>query len=93
VHVIAHAPATAVRTQLDRWATIEDIDDHQCRVQMATDTLDWPTMALGAIGADFDIISPLEPAHYIDEWSHRFARAAAPHRHATSGSRTTDQIP
>ena len=76
IDVIVHAPAEAVRATVERWGTVEDIDDRRCRLHMATDTLDWPAMVLGAVGADFDIASPPELIDYLGDWGRRFTRAA-----------------
>lgn len=78
VEAIVHAPADVVRAELGRWGTIAEIDHRSCRLRMAVDTLDWPAMALGAIGADFDILTPPEFTDYVRDWSRRFARAATP---------------
>ena len=43
---------------------------------MTTDSLDWPIMALGAIGADFQVISPPELLDQVRDWGARFSRAA-----------------
>lgn len=92
VDIIVHAPAADVRAKLDRWGTIDEIDDHSCRLRIATDTLDWPAMALGAVGADFTILSPPEFTRYIREWGQRFSRAATAQARASSGSRTPNRI-
>ncbi|GAB3251487.1 YafY family protein [Arthrobacter pigmenti] len=78
VDIVVHASAAIVRAEVDHWGTIEDIDDHQCQLRMTVETFDWPAMLLGAIGADFDIISPPEFTEYIREWADRFARATNP---------------
>ncbi len=65
-----------IREQIGRWAEIEPDGDDACIVRMTTDSFDWPAMALGSTGADFDVLSPPELAGYIGEWSARFARAA-----------------
>jgi predicted DNA-binding transcriptional regulator YafY len=78
VEVLVQAPAAAVRQRIGRWAAVEDIDATSCRVRMSTDSLDWPTMALGAVGADFDVISPPELLHQVRDWGRRFSRAGRP---------------
>ncbi len=94
VDVVVHRPAAAVRAVLDRWGTVEDIDDQSCRLRIASDSFDWPAMALGAVGADFDVVSPPEFVDYISEWGHRFTHAAAAfQRHASSGSHTAHPFP
>jgi len=75
VEVLVLAPAAAVRQRIGRWATVEDIDATRCRVHMTADSLDWPTMALGAIGADFRVISPPELLAQVHDWGRRFSQA------------------
>ena len=41
------APAATVRERIGRWSTVEEVDAEHCRVRMTTDSLDWPTLALG----------------------------------------------
>jgi hypothetical protein len=43
---------------------------------MTTDTLDWPAMGLGSVGAEFEVRSPPELVDLLREWAGRFARAA-----------------
>ena len=80
VDVIVHAPAAKVSSDVDRWGTVEAVDERHCRLRMDVDTLDWPAMALGAIGADFEVLSPPELVDYIGDWARRFSRAAT-HQH------------
>ncbi|HEX2820551.1 MAG TPA: WYL domain-containing protein, partial [Streptosporangiaceae bacterium] len=75
VEVLVQAPAAAVRQRIGRWAAVEDIDASRCRVRMTADSLDWPTMALGAVGAEFDVISPPELLHRVHDWGRRFSQA------------------
>ncbi len=75
VEVLVHAPAAAVRERIGRWCTVEDIGATRCRVRMTADSLDWPTMALGAAGADFQVISPPELLGRVHDWGRRFSQA------------------
>jgi predicted DNA-binding transcriptional regulator YafY len=77
VEVLVAAPAAAVRERIGRWSTVEDIDATRCRVRMTADSLDWPTMALGAVGADFQVVSPPELLDRIHDWGRRFSHASA----------------
>jgi len=77
VEVVVAAPASAVREKIGRWAAVEGVDAQQCRVRMTADSLDWPTMALGAVGADFQVVSPPELLDHIRDWGNRFSRASA----------------
>jgi predicted DNA-binding transcriptional regulator YafY len=76
VEVLVDAPAPVVRDRIGRWSTVEELDAGRCRVRMTADSLDWPTMALGAVGADFRVLSPAELAGRLGDWGRRFTRAA-----------------
>jgi predicted DNA-binding transcriptional regulator YafY len=43
---------------------------------MSTDSLDWPMMALGTVGAEFRVVSPPELVDRVRDWGDRFSRAA-----------------
>jgi predicted DNA-binding transcriptional regulator YafY len=75
VEAVVHAGADDVRPKIGQWATIEDLGDGRCTLRMTADSLDWPTLALGAIGAEFEVLSPPELAEHIREWGARFTRA------------------
>jgi predicted DNA-binding transcriptional regulator YafY len=68
VEVVVRAPAAKVRAHVERWGSVEEIDEDRCRLRMDTDILDWPAMALGSLGADFDVVSPAELVDHIGEW-------------------------
>jgi predicted DNA-binding transcriptional regulator YafY len=70
------------RAMVEQWATVEELDDRRCRLRMTADSLDWPTMALGADGAEFEVVRPPELADHIWEWAHA---SPAPRAHE-SGS-------
>ncbi len=70
-----HAPAATVRVAVGQWATIEEIDDGRCRLRMTSDTLDWPAVALGMVGAEFEVIHPPELVDHLRDWAARFTRA------------------
>jgi predicted DNA-binding transcriptional regulator YafY len=44
---------------------------------MTANSLDWPAMALGSVGADFEVISPPELTAHLREWGERFVRATS----------------
>ncbi|GAA4079014.1 YafY family protein [Actinomadura miaoliensis] len=77
VEVLVDAPAATVRERMGRWSTVEEIDAEHCRVHMTTDSLDWPTMALGALDADFRVLNPPELLDQLHNWATRFNRAYA----------------
>jgi len=78
VEVLVDAPAAAVRERIGRWSTVEEAGAGRSRVRMTTDSLDWPVMALGAVGADFEVLSPPELADQVRDWGRRFSRAGLP---------------
>jgi hypothetical protein len=45
---------------------------------MTTPESDWPVIALGVAGADFQVLSPPELAERIADWGARFSRASRP---------------
>lgn len=77
VEAVVEAPAGRVRERMGRWATVEDIGATRCRLRMTADSLDWPTMALGATGADFRVVSPPELLAHLHDWGRRFSQADA----------------
>jgi predicted DNA-binding transcriptional regulator YafY len=77
VEVVLHAPAASIRPRVGQWATIDEVDDTRCRMRMTVDNLDWAALALGAVGADFDVVSPRKLVDHLCEWTTRFARACA----------------
>ncbi|WP_229403364.1 helix-turn-helix transcriptional regulator [Micromonospora okii] len=77
VEALVDAPAAVVRERIGRWATVEELDAGHCRVRMTADSLDWPTMALGTLDADFRVLDPPELLEQIHNWGARFTRARA----------------
>ncbi|MGW4487665.1 helix-turn-helix transcriptional regulator [Amycolatopsis sp. NPDC004368] len=75
VEVVVDAPAADVRSRIGQWSTVEELDAQRCRVLMTADSLDWPTLALGVVGADFQVVSPPELRERVREWGARFSRA------------------
>jgi predicted DNA-binding transcriptional regulator YafY len=76
IEVLIQAPAAAVRQRIGQWAAVEDIDATSCRVRMTADSLDWPVMALGAVGAGFQVVSPPELLDRVRDWGRRFSQAS-----------------
>jgi predicted DNA-binding transcriptional regulator YafY len=81
VEALVHAPAAAVRSAVGQWVTVEEVDQDSCRLRMTVDNLDWPALALGAVGAEFEVIQPAELVDHLRDWAARFTRA-------TNGSAT-----
>ena len=77
VEAVIHAPAAQVRDRVGRWATVDALDDGQCRLRMRADNLDWAAAGLGLLGADFEIVAPPELVERLREWTTRFAAATS----------------
>jgi predicted DNA-binding transcriptional regulator YafY len=75
VEAVVEASATAVRERIGQWAAVDDDGAGRCRVRMTTDSLDWPTMALGSTGAAFQVLSPPELLDQVRDWGQRFSQA------------------
>jgi predicted DNA-binding transcriptional regulator YafY len=75
VEAVVAAPAEAVRERIGRWAAVEEAGPGHCRVTMNTPDNDWPVIALGVAGADFQLLAPPELAGRIADWGARFSRA------------------
>jgi predicted DNA-binding transcriptional regulator YafY len=76
VEVLIEAPAATVRERIGRWATVEEAGAARCLLRMTADSLDWPTMALGAVGAEFRVLSPPELLDRVRDWGRRFSQAS-----------------
>jgi predicted DNA-binding transcriptional regulator YafY len=76
VQALVYAPAEHVRQAVGQWGTIEPIDSRRCQLTMVSTSLDWPTQALGNIGAEFEVLSPPEFTDHLRDWGTRFLRAA-----------------
>jgi predicted DNA-binding transcriptional regulator YafY len=75
VEALVNAPAATVRSMVGQWGKVEDLDEGRCRLRMTADSLDWPTLALGAVGAEFEVVGPPELVDHLREWASRFTRA------------------
>jgi predicted DNA-binding transcriptional regulator YafY len=75
VEVLVEAPASVVRERIGRWSSVEEAGIGRCRVRITADSLDWPVMALGAVNADFQVVSPPELLDRVRDWGRRFSQA------------------
>ncbi|GGT48960.1 helix-turn-helix transcriptional regulator [Actinomadura citrea] len=82
VVALVHAPAEQIRRMVGQWGRIEPVGQDRCRLTMVSTSLDWPTQALGNVGAAFDVIEPPEFVDHLRDWGTRFLdavdRSAAP---------------
>jgi predicted DNA-binding transcriptional regulator YafY len=80
VSALVHAPAERVRERVGRWATVTELGPEgagppRCLLEMRADSLDWPAMALGTLGAEFTEVTPPELVELLHDWARRFAAA------------------
>ncbi|MFH8383381.1 helix-turn-helix transcriptional regulator [Kitasatospora sp. NPDC018058] len=76
VVAVVEASAEHVRGHVGRWGEVEEAGGERCRLVMTADSLDWPAMALGSLGAEFRVVEPPELRELVGEWAARFGRAA-----------------
>ncbi|MGH8868082.1 MAG: helix-turn-helix transcriptional regulator [Actinomycetes bacterium] len=76
VDVHVEAPADEVSSVTGRWAEVTPLDETSCRLRMDVDSLNWPILLLGAIDAEFAVVSPPELADKVRAVGARFARSA-----------------
>jgi predicted DNA-binding transcriptional regulator YafY len=75
VVVTIFAGADVVRQVTGRWAEVTPTDDDSCRLEMRVETFDWPAMVLGALKADFKVVSPPELIEHLNDIGARFVRS------------------
>lgn len=73
--ILVHAPAERVSERIGRWCTVEELDPGRCRVRITGESLEWMVIALGMVGADFEVREPAELADRVAEWGARFTRS------------------
>ena len=75
--VIIHAPLEKVADRIAPTAgRLEAIDDHTCLVHMGASSLDWLSMYLAMIPAEFEVREPPELIGHIRALAERLRRAA-----------------
>jgi predicted DNA-binding transcriptional regulator YafY len=60
IEVVVRSDAATVEGVVRGWGTVEALDDGSCRLRMGADELRWPAMVLAAIGAEFQVVTPVE---------------------------------
>ena len=78
VEAIVDTSAEAVRSRLGAWVTVESLDAGRCRVRMASDVPEWPTVALCSLGVPFEIDGPPEMVEFVRACGDRLRSATAP---------------
>ncbi len=90
VDVLIDAPTAVVRERIGPWGILEDVSSGRCRLSMATDSLDWPTLVLGNAAAEFEVVSPLELLDHLRERANLFGRAIERDGRSQNGDPGTD---
>lgn len=85
--VDVRAPASIIRERVGRWADVDELDADRCRVTIASRALEWPTMLVTSLGADFDVHSPPEFATHVAAVAQHLSSAAR--RDATGRGETS----
>ena len=75
VSVVIEAPAETVRAAVGQWSVVEELGAGSCRMLMSTDSLDWPVMAVGVIGAEVHVERPAERVDRMREVAALLTRA------------------
>ena len=78
VRVRVAAPVEAVRAVVGRWGDVTPLAGPEggSLLEMEVDSLGWPLMVLGEVGAEFTVESPPELAEAVGEVAARFGRTA-----------------
>jgi len=79
VIALVAADAGTVSGRVGRWADVRAAGPGRCEVRMSPPgTPDWPVIALGMLGADFQLVSgPPGLADRVRDWGERFTRSIA----------------
>lgn len=89
VVVLIDAPAAVVRERVGPWGSIEEVGSEQCRFRMTSDSLDWPTLALGNAAAEFEVLSPPELLDHLRDRAILFGRSLGRDRRFLNGGPET----
>jgi predicted DNA-binding transcriptional regulator YafY len=77
IEVVVGADAATVKDMVGGWGSVEALDDGTCRLRMGADELRWPAMVLAAIGAEFQVVTPVELRDEIRRIGTLFGQASA----------------
>jgi predicted DNA-binding transcriptional regulator YafY len=73
--VDVEAPAASVRAVVGHWGQVEETGEATSVLRMSIDSLDWPAMVLGSVGAEFTVRQPDELVEYLRSMGQRFVRS------------------
>ncbi len=72
--VVLHAPATQITGHVD--GIVTPIDEHTCRLELASESFGLVALVIGLLDVDFEVESPPELTTHLATLSRRFADAA-----------------
>jgi len=73
VVVQVSAPAETVAAAVGIWGVVAARGPASCELRMSVDSLDWPAMVLGAIGAPFTVLDPPALSEHLSRIAALFA--------------------
>ena len=76
VEVRYRAGAERVERALGYAGTVEPVDEGTCVFRMSVDSLDWPSVIVGMVGVDFEIVGPPELRDAVREIGTRLVAAS-----------------
>lgn len=74
--VTVHVPAGELAARPYLWGTVRARGEDACEYRTSDDSLDWLTMRIGMLGADFEVHEPPELVEHFEQLAERFGRAA-----------------
>jgi len=78
VEVVVEAPADVVRERIGPWGSLAEAGPDRCRLELGSDSLDWPVLLLARVDAEFEVTSPPELVDHLRDCTARFARCLGP---------------
>lgn len=75
VVVEVQASVADVEKVVGRWGVVEAAGDGACVLRMNVDSLEWPTLVLGAVGAEFRVVEPDDFRTHLEGTGQLFLRA------------------
>lgn len=75
VRVRIASDAATVQAVVQRWGTVEALEEHTSMLHMTVDDLSWVAMVLGAVPAEFEVVEPRALVDLLADWGARFTRA------------------
>lgn len=75
VELLVSTDAASLRRVIGPWGSVTEEAGARCRVHMATDSLDWAVLVLGAVDAPFEVVNPPELVDHLHAVAGRLATA------------------